>query len=61
MKKTNYSGKSKADLVKVLSQKWEAFRGLRFGTAGSKTRNVKEAGNIKKDIARIMTELNSKK
>lgn len=59
MKKTIYKGKSQPDLVKALMEKREASRKLRFATSGSKSRNVKEAGTIRKDIARIMTELNS--
>jgi len=45
------------DLKKALVDKREASRGFRFGTAGSKTRNVKEGKVIKKEIARIMTEI----
>ncbi len=60
MKKTTYSGKPKQDLVKALGERREMFRKLRFGTAGSKTRNVKEGASLRKDIARIMTELNKK-
>jgi len=59
MKKINYTGKSKQDLVKVLGEKRETLRKLRFGASGSKSRNVKEPKLVKKDIARIMTELNS--
>ena len=58
MKKTIYIGKSKQDLVKALGERRETLRKLRFGTSGSKTRNVKEGAGIRKDIARIMTELN---
>ena len=61
MKKTIYIGKAKADLVKALMERREAFRKLRFGASGSKTRNVKEGAGIRKDIARIMTELNRNK
>ena len=60
MKKTTYIGKAKPDLVKALMERREAFRTLRFGMAGSKNRNVKEGASIRKDIARIMTELNKK-
>lgn len=60
MKKSSYSGKSREDLVKALYEKRSALRSVRFGTAGSKTRNTKEAKNHRKDIARIMTELNKK-
>ena len=58
MKHTSYAGKSKVDLVKVLYEKREKLRTFRFGEAGSKTRNVKEGSALRKEIARIMTELN---
>jgi ribosomal protein L29 len=58
MKKTNFTGKSREDLVKALYEKREAIRAFRFGEAGSKTRNVKEGSALRKDVARIMTELN---
>ena len=58
MKKTNYSGKNREELVKTLLDKREALRKFRFGEAGSKTRNVKEGVTARREIARIMTELN---
>lgn len=60
MKKTNYKDKSEQDLIKALGEKRGDFRKLKFGNTGSKTRNVKEGASIRKDIARIMTELNKK-
>ncbi|OHA88595.1 MAG: 50S ribosomal protein L29 [Candidatus Zambryskibacteria bacterium RIFCSPHIGHO2_02_FULL_43_14] len=60
MKKTTYSGKSRQDLIKALMEKREDFRKLRFGSAGSKNRNVKVTASARKDVARIMTELNKK-
>ena len=59
MKKTSYKGKSVKDLAKVLYEQREALAKFRFGAKGSKTRNVKEGLAIRKEIARIMTELNS--
>ncbi len=53
-------GKSEKDLLKLLNEKREALRKFRFGISGSKTRNVKEGQNTRKDIARILTELNNK-
>lgn len=41
----------------LLAQKREALRAFRFGSAGSKSRNVKEGLNLRKDIARILTVL----
>lgn len=58
MKKTSYKGKSVKDLTKALYEKRETLRNFRFGSAGSKSRNTKEGKNARKDIARIMTELN---
>ena len=60
MKKTIYSRKSKEDLVKALNEKRTTLRNLRFSATGSKTRDVKAMGMTRKDIARIMTELNRK-
>ena len=60
MKKTTYHGQSKQDLVKALTERRDALRKLRFGSTGSKTRNVKAGAATRKDIARIMTELNRK-
>lgn len=55
------STKNEKDLVKELGEKREALRVIRFGIAGSKNRNVKEAKGLKKEVARILTELNSRK
>jgi len=59
MKKSTYKGKSVKDLTKTLYEKREALRVFRFGKSGAGTKNVKEAANLRKEIARIMTELNS--
>ncbi len=59
MKKTMYKDKSKGDLAKVLGERREDLRKLRFGSTGSKPRNVKGRASMRKDIARIMTELSS--
>lgn len=61
MKKTSYKDKSQKDLIKALYEQREIVNKFRFGVAGSKHRNVKEGRAARKEIARIMTELNSKK
>jgi len=58
MKKTSYKDKSREDLIKALGERRETLRKVRFGSTGSKTRNVKGGASMRKDIARIMTELN---
>jgi len=59
MKKTSYKGKVKGDLLKALYEKRSALNGFRFGSTGSKVRNVKTGSALRKEIARIMTELNA--
>jgi ribosomal protein L29 len=51
--------KNESDLIKEFSEKRLKLRDLRFGIAGSKSKNVKEQKMIKKDVARILTALNS--
>jgi len=57
-KKKEHKKKSVSDLEKELREKRKNLQKFKFGSAGSRTRNVKEGANIKKDIARILTELN---
>lgn len=38
----------------------ESLRVLHFNIQGSKSKNVKEGGAIKKQIARVLTEINKK-
>jgi len=49
--------KNRIDLMKELNEKRLSLRDIRFGVAGSKSKNVKEQKNIKKNIARIYTAL----
>ncbi|MEI6304688.1 MAG: 50S ribosomal protein L29 [Candidatus Taylorbacteria bacterium] len=57
MKMKEIVNKNNSDLNRLITEKREALRAFRFGSAGSKTKNVKEGRGIRKDIARIMTEL----
>lgn len=61
MKKTSYKDNSEKDLLKALYEQREAVHKFNFGVAGSNTRNVKSGRLAKKEIARIMTELNRNK
>ncbi len=49
------------DLQTEIAAKREALRTFRFGEAGTRTRNVKEGRNLRKEIARLLTEMNSRK
>jgi ribosomal protein L29 len=53
----NKATKTKSEILKELSDKAIALRDIRFGVAGSKQKNVKEASNIKREIARLKTAL----
>ena len=57
----DFKNKTEKDLKKELNEKREALRDFRFGIAGSKVRDVKEGQNTRKEIARILTELNFRK
>ncbi len=50
--------KTENELKQLLKEKQEALRIFRFAMTGSKTKNLKEGQNLKKEIAQIMTLLN---
>ncbi len=56
---SEFKGKTTTELEKTLADKREALRNFRFGLAGSKVRNVKEGKELKREIARILTEINA--
>ena len=53
--------KANNELEKILYEKKKALRVFLFSIAGGKIRNVKGGRNIRKEIARILTELSSRK
>lgn len=59
--KNNFSKYSIDDLQKEIVQKREALRSFRFGSAGSRSRNTREGRNLRKDIARLMTEVSTRR
>ena len=52
--------KTDKELIALLAEKRLALRTFRFSIAGSNVRNVKEGNALKKEIARILTVINSK-
>ncbi len=52
--------KKDTDLHKELTEKRKSLRDFRFGIAGSKIKNIKEARNLRKDIAKVLTELSNR-
>ncbi len=57
-KKDNLKGMKKDELKKKLVILEEEVRVLRFKTEGSKSKNVKALFFLKKQIARVLTEIN---
>ena len=60
MKVIELQKKSKSELKKLIRNKSERLRVLRFSLAVGKLKNVRELREIKKDIARILTLLREK-
>jgi ribosomal protein L29 len=58
--KVNIKEMKGEELKKELVSLKENLRNIHFKAEGSRSKNVKEALNIKKQIARILTELNKK-
>jgi len=57
VKSTELQKKSKTDLEKLLKEKGDRLRILRFSLASGKIKNTREIRETKKDIARILTIL----
>ena len=58
---TDLTKQSAEDLMKEVAKKREALRTFRFGESGSRSRNVREGRSLRRDIARMMTELNTRR
>ena len=55
-----FKQKSEKELRKILIDSRERLRQLRFNLASGKVKNVREIRKLKKDIARMLTILNTK-
>ena len=60
-KEENLKGMKMDELKKKLLDLEESMRILRFKAQGSKSKNVKEFATLRKQIARVLTEINHKK
>ncbi|MSR70922.1 50S ribosomal protein L29 [Candidatus Kaiserbacteria bacterium] len=58
-KKLDLKNHSADELAKLVHDKREELRVLRFHVAGSKNRDVKAAQKLRKDIARALTQANA--
>jgi len=57
MKKIDAKKKSTKELNKALTENREALRKLRFGFAGSTKSDTQSIKSLRRNIARVMTEL----
>lgn len=53
----NIRNKTRKDIEKELADLRKGLQQFRFGMTGSKTRDVKEARSIRREIARLLTEI----
>ena len=61
-KKTeNLKGMKTNELKAKLTALEESIRLIHFKSEGSKSKNVKEVKTLKREIARVLTEINKKK
>ncbi len=61
MKNAKLQNKSDKDLSKDLLTKKDDLRKFRFSVSGSKIKNIKEGRGLRKDIARLLTEMSLRK
>ena len=59
-KKDNLKNMKVGEARKKVAELQESLRVIRFKAEGSKSKNVKEAQALRKQIARILTEVNKK-
>jgi len=57
----NFRKKNTEDLSLDLFKHHEQLRKIRFDMASNQVKNVKEISAVKKEIAQILTELNTRK
>jgi ribosomal protein L29 len=58
-KKDNLKGMNAGELTKKLAEVREELRKVHFMAVGAKTKNVKEGAALKKQIARVLTEMSA--
>ena len=59
-KKLNLKEKNPEELTKILKEKREELRGLRFSAAGARAKDSSLMAKTRKDVARMLTELGNR-
>jgi len=57
---SDYTKKPKEELSRLIAEHRGKLQAFRFAMAGSKTKNVKEGRNLRKEIARLLTEVSKR-
>ncbi|MBI5139871.1 MAG: 50S ribosomal protein L29 [Candidatus Vogelbacteria bacterium] len=55
--KSGIKDKSKEGLIKVVEDGRSSLKSFRFGVSGSRVKNVREARNTRRNVARALTAL----
>lgn len=59
-KKTTLQEKDTLELTKLLKEKRESLRTLRFAAAGSRPKDSNEPKKMRREIARVLTEMGNR-
>ncbi len=59
-KKINLTEKNPEELLKMLKEKREELRSLRFAASGARAKDGSLAGKTRKQVARVLTELGNR-
>ena len=60
-KKLSFKGKKPEEIAKLLGEKREELRSLRFTAAGGRPKDASAGAKVRKDIARLLTEQTAQK
>ncbi len=58
MKNSELTQKDKKELEKMINEKKEKLRQMRFNLVSGKVKNIREIREVKKDIAKMLTKIN---
>lgn len=59
--KEDLKGMQKSELEKKMAALGDEIRTIKWKAEGARSKNVKEISNLKKQVARILTQINSVK
>ncbi len=57
---SEFKDKNEQELQKIVAENRSKLQAFRFAMTGSKTKNVREGRGLRREIARILTELRTR-